>query len=338
MKKSKILIRTAGGSTKGKQLGMGHIFRSIHLAKELKSFQLIFLLEDFGGAKRILKKNGFTNILQLEKNISHQQEYLKTQKIINEHSIDLIIYDKYKINKRLIAKVTKLIKTGIITDLKEIDYDSSLLVNGFIGFSSVAKRNKFGTKCLVGPKYQILDTHFSLRKKSSKIKNDLLISLGGYDEKNINETLLNLITKHLNRLKVKVILGTATKKTKKITQYEKKYPKNLQLIHETSDMRKEMSFSSFGICGGGLTSYEFATLKIPFSIICQNSHQMITANEWSKKGLAINLGLVNTSTSKKVKEFLLKLEKNQIHLKSGLKDLDGKGTFRISKEIKTLLS
>ena len=47
MKKSKILIRTAGGSTKGKQLGMGHIFRSIHLAKELKSFQLIFLLEDF---------------------------------------------------------------------------------------------------------------------------------------------------------------------------------------------------------------------------------------------------------------------------------------------------
>ena len=98
MKKSKILIRTAGGSTKGKQLGMGHIFRSIHLAKELKSFQLIFLLEDFGGAKRILKKNGFTNILQLEKNISHQQEYLKTQKIINEYSIDLIIYDKYKIN------------------------------------------------------------------------------------------------------------------------------------------------------------------------------------------------------------------------------------------------
>lgn len=338
MKKFKILIRTAGGSAKGKQLGMGHIFRTMHLAKELKSYQIFFLLEDFGGAERILRKNGFKNIFPLKKNISNQQEFLRIQQTISKNFIDLIIFDKYQINKKFVSKITESIKTVIITDLKETQYNSTLLVNGFIGFTTRIKRNKFGTKCLLGPRYQILDGRFLARKRSSKIKNNLLISLGGFDEKKTIEILLNSISEYLNHFKVKVILGPATKKTKKIIQYEKKYPKNLRIVRETKDMSKEISFSSFGICGGGITSYEFAKLRVPFTIICQNPHQLITAREWSKKGLAINLGLVNSSMTKKIKELMKNLHKDKIHLNTGLRDLDGKGAQRVSKEIKFLLS
>ena len=56
-----ILIRTAGGRGKGKEIGLGHIYRVINLSNELKNNKIYFSLEDFGGAKEILKKNGYHN-------------------------------------------------------------------------------------------------------------------------------------------------------------------------------------------------------------------------------------------------------------------------------------
>ena len=55
-KKLKILFRTSGGSAISKELGFGHIFRSINLAKSLQTHQLFFLIENYGHVKDIFKK------------------------------------------------------------------------------------------------------------------------------------------------------------------------------------------------------------------------------------------------------------------------------------------
>ena len=41
-------------------------------------------------------------------------------------------------------------------------------------------------------------------------------------------------------------------------------------------------------------------MKIPFAIICQVKHQILTAKEWEKKGIAINLGMPNSRLDKKL--------------------------------------
>ena len=59
-KKYSILFRTAGGSALNKELGLGHVFRCINLAKSLKGNKIKFLIEDYGSVKKILNINRFS--------------------------------------------------------------------------------------------------------------------------------------------------------------------------------------------------------------------------------------------------------------------------------------
>ena len=158
----------------------------------------------------------------------------------------------------------------------------------------------------------------------------MVITLGGYDTKCITEKILDIISRNYN-FKVLVILGPATKKTKKILEFERENKECLTIIKETDNFQKEISKARFGICGGGITTYEFARMKIPFAIICQYKHQLVTAREWANRDVAKNLGLFEDNL-KKMRCFLEKINQKKIKLKT-TKIIDGLGLKRITKEI-----
>ena len=99
-----------------------------------------------------------------------------------------------------------------------------------------------------------------------------------------------------------------------------------------------MSLAKFGLCSGGITTYEFATLGIPFAIISQLTHQTITAKVWEDAGIAINLGLNNKTTEQKIASFLENI--NTIQLKKNTNkhfNLNGNGGTIVYEEIMKLL-
>ena len=167
-------------------------------------------------------------------------------------------------------------------------------------------------------------------------KNDLLVSFGGYDEKNIIEEFLKSSEKFIDKLKIKIILGPATKNNKKIKKYEKRFSNNLKIIQQTRDMSKELSRTKYGLCSGGITSYEFASKLIPFGIICQVNHQVITAKNFENQGFAINLGLKNNNTRKKIEEFLENIHKIKNNQKKQM--IDGCGAKRVAQQIMKIQS
>ena len=328
----KILIKTAGGKAPKKELGMGHIYRAINIAKNLKDQEIFFLVEDFGSASKIIKKNNFKNILKIKKNINQKEDLKITKNFIQKNKIDILIIDKFNIKNKFIKNVSEIVKTVVISDLKNFQYYGDLVINGFIGFSNQITYNKYGTKCLLGPKYQILNNKFEkLNKKTTKIF-DMLASFGGYDEKNILETFSEEIDRVDGKIKVKIILGPETKIMPSILKVKKKYKQNFQVIQKTNDMHNEISKSRYGICSGGLIAYEFAACNVPFGIISQVKHQLITAKEMEKQKLAVNLGLINNQTSKKIRGFLEKIEKMP-QTNSKNRAIDGKGASRVCKQI-----
>ena len=330
-----ILIRTAGGKAQKKELGLGHIFRCINLAKYLKPHKIHFLLEDYGGAAKILRSRGFNKVILFEKNISIRSDIEKTKELIFHRKIDVLVVDKYKVKPLYANFLRKYVKTVIISDLNNIDYSADLLVNGFVGYRSQIKKNKVGTRCLLGPKYQILDKNFQKTGITRKKKYHFLVTLGGYDENNIIELVLEGVKDFLTKYKIKIILGPATSKSKKMKEFEKKYSSNLRIVKESLNMKREISYSEYGICGGGLTTYECATMRIPLVIICQTKHQLITARAWERFGYAKNLGLVNKSTSNKIKKFIEEIQNHRFKLTKNY-DLDGKGVNRVSQKIISL--
>ncbi|MEX0595813.1 MAG: hypothetical protein WD512_04865, partial [Candidatus Paceibacterota bacterium] len=160
----------------------------------------------------------------------------------------------------------------------------------------------------------------------------LLATFGGYDENKITETLLEQLAKINSKLKTKIILGPSTITSKKIRMFEKKLGGHVEIVKQTKNMYNEMISTEFGLCSGGITSYEFATLGVPFAIVSQVKHQLKTAKEWDRRGTALNLGLVNDKTPQKIRRFLQLVAQKKVPHPRNL-TLDGRGVKRVAKEI-----
>jgi spore coat polysaccharide biosynthesis predicted glycosyltransferase SpsG len=335
-KSHNIIFRASGGKARKKQLGMGHITRCMNLSKNLKNCKINFIIEDFGGVTEFLEKEGIQNIFTMKPNISIFDELKYMEKIIHEQKIDLVILDKYDLKINYCKKIKKIAKLIILTDLFKTDFPADLVVNGFIGFKNKSIKNKYSTKCLIGPKFQILNKNFGKKYKSLK-KYDLIVTFGGFDENNIIECVLKVLTNISKSIKTKIILGPATIKTKKIEELGKKSRKFTTIINQTSNMANEINLSKFGLCAGGITTYEFAAKKVPFGIISQVQHQVVTAKEWEKQKMGINLGKINNQTSKKIEKFLNDILNKKITLNQKKNIVDGLGSKRVALEIKKIL-
>ena len=331
----KILFRTSGGRIPKKQLGLGHIYRCINLSKELSSHNIIFLIEDYGSVSTLLKEQNI-RCIKLKLGISENLDIQNTLKIIEDEKIDLVIADKYGLTNKFVKTIKQTTKIVIISDLRNIDYNADLVVNGFIGYKNKIIYNKYGTKCLLGPKYQILNRIYARKKINKKKKIDILATFGGFDSANIVPVLIKSLKNNMNDFKIKIILGPSTKKNLELSKLVKKYKKSITIIHKVPNMRKEIADTKFGFCGGGITTYEFANMNVPFAIICQYPHQLITSKEWKKLGIGLNLGKLSNSTPKKIQNIVNNLEKYKKNLKINRKIVDGLGTKRIKKEIISL--
>jgi spore coat polysaccharide biosynthesis predicted glycosyltransferase SpsG len=330
----KILFRTSGGKIPERQLGFGHIYRCINLCKELVSHKIIFLIEDYGSVSSILKENNL-KFSKLKPGISENMDIEKSIKFIKKNKIDLVIVDKYGTTNKYFQAIKKVTKTVIISDLKNIQFDGDLLINGFIGYSNKIIHNKYDTKCLLGPKYQIINQNKTKKIYKHK-KIDLLATFGGVDSSNIIPVLMNTLCHNSKKINTKIILGPSTKKNKKLTQLIQQKKTHVSVIQKTSDLMKEIGHTKFGFCGGGITSYEFAHMKVPFAIICQYPHQLITSREWQKLGIGLNLGLLNKLTPRKIHRVVNDLENIRNNLKTNHNIVDGLGSKRIAKEINKL--
>jgi len=147
--KLNILFRTSGGKAKGKQLGLGHVYRCLNLANQIKSHKIFFLLEDYGGAKEIFLQNGYKNINKLKCNLSLNSDIKNSIKIIKKHKIDILIVDKYNLPVSYIKKLWKHTKIVVVSDLRKTNYPADLVINGFIGFTNQITTNKYGTIKLI---------------------------------------------------------------------------------------------------------------------------------------------------------------------------------------------
>lgn len=337
-RKLKILYNTAGGKAKNTELGMGHIYRCINLADCMIDAENYFLLEDYGNAKEVIIEKGFKKISLINPKLTLKSKISKIEKIVKERKIDVVIFDKYDLKKLVIKKIKKITKVVVISDLKKIDYDADIIINGFIGFKNKKIKNKFGSRCILGPLYQILDKKYSKKIRTKKnIK--LLVTFGGFDESNLVELFLSVFIKFQYNLKIKVILGPASRKTKKIKKMELKFPKTIEIINKKKSLQNIISSSEYGICAGGITTYEFASMNVPFAIIYQHKHQQITGKAWEEKYKIRNLGFPDDKIESKIEMYLKDIQNKKILIKKDFKNVvDGKGVFRVAKEIRNMVN
>ncbi|MCF6366840.1 MAG: hypothetical protein L3J35_11625 [Bacteroidales bacterium] len=272
LRRKKILFVTSGY----KEIGLGHIYRTVIIANDILNHELIFLTDkkSKAGFEKIKSLNYNVHIQKSEK-ITDDIAMLKPNIIIND-ILDTDIEYMQKL-KSICSKIINFEDCG-----KGSEY-ADIVINALYPEKKKTEKNYYS-----GHKYFIARDEFIL-SETTKIKENaetILISFGGTDPNNYTLRILNIIYDFCisNNIKIDVIAGlgyTNCSTLKKFNQINLK--KNVSNI-STYMAKADIIFSS-----AGRTVYEIATIGTPSIILCQNKRETTHLFANKENGF-INLG------------------------------------------------
>ncbi len=324
--KETIIIKTDGDN----YIGLGHVYRMLNLAKELKKDnKIVFLTKSIVLKKIIPKKFIVKKIKNDKKNL---------QNILDSVNPKIIIIDKLRENSNELKILRK--KSEIIA----IDYTGKNKKIIKFGINMLYQKSGIqGKNCFSGFDLTILSE--SIRKKnpikiSKKVKKILVIQ-GGSDTPCNTPTIIESLNKINENIQIDVIVGASFKCWKKLEKSIEKSIHQVKLFHNSKNIGKIMGENDMAITGGGMTSLELCHLGIPSIIICGASFENETSSLLATSGFGINLGYKKKLSKEKIavmsKELMMNYEQRKKMNKVGVKLIDGNGTKRVSKIIERMI-
>lgn len=273
-----IAIRAEGG----RSIGMGHIVRTLVLARELRKYFYVFYIckEDYNnnymaGREKILEE-GFVVITVSEENFYNELKNI---------NVNCLITDSYDVDEEYF-NITKeyFAKTGYIDDLNLYNFNVDFIINQNINGTEHRYNTNENTKLFLGTKYLMVREEFrrSFTRKIKDIEN-ILITTGGSDEKYLSLKLTeSLLSTNYN---LHVILGSAFNDdlNYSLKNLEKN---NFNLTtYENPSMSKLMRDCDLAISTCGSTLYELCLCKTPTLGLIVAENQRAIGETMNKLGL-----------------------------------------------------
>lgn len=294
---NKIAIRADGGS----QIGMGHIMRTLVLAKELADTNDVFYVcridkphsDKYSYGIEKIKKEGFKVVTIDENNLTSELEKIEA---------DCLITDSYDVDNNYFIKTKNLFKiTGYFDDMNLYYFDVDFIINQNINAEDLKYNTDKRTKLLLGTSFVLLRKEF--RETKTKILkenvNNILITLGGSDFYNYTGRILEFIIEVEYRFHV--VVGPSFNHVDKLKDYENKY-NNIKLYFN-ANMKGLMDKCDIAISACGSTLYELAACGVPTIGVVTAENQIAIASKMEQKETIINLGNIeNLNINKLVNE------------------------------------
>ena len=343
MKKKKIIFRCDGATLP--QIGTGHVRRDIAIADMLVKRKIClqkeisFVTRRHGSFKLgygLVKKAGYFVEMIEDKYLewNSKQEASSLSKV----KTDILILDRLSTTKNcmshLIGKFKSLVSMDDIGSGAKI---ADVVINGIFHDLS-PKKNRY-----IGYKYLFLkNTDLLLKKKINKRVNNIVVSFGGYDKRNIIKFFLNsLLNKNclLERpLIIELLVGeehhkviNAWQKIIKNILVNRKIKINLLVL--PSDYFKRLAKTDLAIVSGGLTVFDSISRGVPVIGLPQYRHQLKTLINLENKNV-IKLGSLRMKLDKEnfinlFNKMIISFEDRAFLSKNSIDLVDRKGSDRV---------
>ncbi len=324
------------------QIGSGHIERCITLSKELKKkgMKVNFICRSLDGSmERRIKNEGFgikvlpnfkNTSKKFDKNIknNHKTWLGPDWRVDAHHTIRLILKDKPKllildhyginINWENLVKSLTGVKIMVIDGLANRRHNCEILLD--YTYSLKGKRrwdNLINSDCklLFGTKYTLIRSEFVQEKKilikKKGVINRIFISFGGSDKINLTGEALDAL-ESLNRrdIFIDVVMSKNNPNIFKIRKKLKK-KKNFQLHIQPRNIAKLMNKADISIGAGGTMIWERCYLGLPSLIISIANNQIKQSAAVDSYGAAVDLGIYQKNTRKKIIKHLQRIINNK---------------------------
>ena len=350
----KVLIRCDGGNVP--EIGTGHVHRCITLAnylikkKILKKKEISFITRKKGNYLHgffHIKNCGYHITNVSDKNLTeNSDEELKT---IIKIEPQLLLIDRLKTTKKFIKKI-------ISNSIKVISFDDEGLgaVQADYAINAILKNKIRSKNILSGYRYLITDTQIKIKSKK-KINNSnqlcLVISLGGFDKRNIIFFVLDSLKSYSLKIRKKICVFimvknlnvNSLKMIKSRISFLRNKNKNIQyrLLINSNQYNKIFSNADIAIVNGGITIFNALSNGTPCIGLPQYQHQLRTLKNLSNKrvveiasnGMALNNNIFISKLDKLIsnREYRVKMKNRALNI------IDGKGIDRVSKIVRNTI-
>lgn len=318
----KIAIITDGSV----EMGMGHVYRTLSLANELRKFnvnEIIFFTKSDEDVIKKIEENGFKVI-----KCSDNNDILKNIKNIKP---DVVIIDDLGIEEDFAKNIRELCKKLIFFDNPNPSSNkyADIVVNAIVG-SELKNRKYFDeenkTLYFYGPKYLILRNEFYKVKKEmlSRSKNketkNILIAFGGSDPSNLTCKVLEELLSKDRDFNINVVLGPKFQYEDELNNLLKRYSKSdkIKIYKNIDNMAELMKDNDLIITSPGMTMFEALFLGIPVVVLYQNELQRECYDDYLKK-------ISKTHLNPLKEGYFIDAEHTDLHI--------GKGKFEIIEAI-----
>ena len=194
------------------------------------------------------------------------------------------------------------------------------------------------TKCLLGPKYALLDKNYFKYSKKVKSKvslKNIIISFGGSDRENLTAKVLDVLSqKKFYKFKIKVAIG---KNYQYFDDLVKKYKSNKKIVFYKglNSLAYINSNSDLSIGAGGISTWERLCLSLPSIVFLVSDNQKITIDALRKRKTIIYAGKVKDFNKNNFDLLIQSIIKNYKKISESMEHgkilVDGKGIFRVSE-------
>ena len=303
MKNKVVAFRVDGG----KDIGMGHIMRSMALANDLKkdenNEEVFYITRNDEKAINILKENDF-EVFTIDENLSYEEEIKKVKEIINKRKVNKLVTDSYEINQNYLIEMRKAVdKLITIHDYAPFAFPSHVVINGNAYAKDLDYESYYGyTKFLLGTDYLLLREEFRNLPEievRERVKN-ILVTVGGYDTRNLTPKVIKALNtinfdeiedKYIDKenLHIDVVIGPSFDNVGEIVEEVQKSNLDISLNFNVRKMSELMINSDIAISSGGSTLYELAVTKTPALVMLQAENQIRVAEKLEGESI-VNLG------------------------------------------------
>lgn len=292
----------------GKDIGMGHIMRTMALANDFKKDEevrrVFYITKNEPSAVKKLKENDFEVII-IEKNLTYEKEIEKVKEIIKREEVNRLITDSYKIDQNYLIEMRKEVdKLVTIHDYAPFAFPSHVVINGNVYAEDLDYESYYGdTEFLLGTDYLLLRKEFRNLPEievRDKVQN-ILVTVGGYDLRNLTPKIIRALNEldldeiedqyiDKENLHIDIVIGPSFDNLDQIVVEVEKSNLDISLNFNVKKMSKLMIRSDIAISSGGSTLYELAITKTPALVLLQADNQVRVAEKLDGKSI-FNLGL-----------------------------------------------
>jgi len=253
--------------------GMGHIYRQINLANELKKqgWEVSFYIPDFAPAIDLLTQAEFTSvIMDSEFSIA---EYL-------DKFFDFVILDVQDTTESLVSSVKTCTRyIASFEDLGEGRNHVDILIDSNLA-PSETKNLPSSTRGLLGPDYSVLHPDFAYYHAQSRhfgaSSQAALVSMGATDPKNLTVPLTSFLLQEKHDLKLTVLIGHNANITPELNKLSNQF-QLLNILGPVSNMAQILWEHDAVVCSGGVTLHEAMAVGTPAFVVNQVAHQQTKA-------------------------------------------------------------